>query len=178
MSNHIILCTHKLMAYIIFWLCISQSIYMLYMHVITFTIPCDCFLWCNIVHSDLINRIPNRYMTFEKAGSRWDGSLRFVFLWDVNNFGLFYLMSSLPSVNDWLISRKKGCLVVNGVFLIIEWQTVSSSGAVSFKLCGTFSTSERVPTLLINVHRFVSCCCNGANTFWYHICYYVVIAFW
>ena len=33
---------------------------------------------------------------------------------------IFHLVGSLPSVNDWLMIRRKRCLVASGVFFIIE----------------------------------------------------------
>ena len=61
----------------------------------------------------------NRYMTFEKAGSSEMGRCVLSFFGSGIILVIFHLVSSLPSLNDWLMSRSKRCLVDNGVFLII-----------------------------------------------------------
>ena len=62
----------------------------------------------------------NRSMTFEKAGSTEMGRCVLSFFGIRIILVIFHLVGSLPSVNDWLISRRKRCLVLIGVFLIIE----------------------------------------------------------
>ena len=62
----------------------------------------------------------NRSMTFEKAGSNEMGRFVLSFFGIGKIFVIFHLVGSLPSENDWLMSRRKMCLVDNGVLLIIE----------------------------------------------------------
>ena len=64
----------------------------------------------------------------------------FVGFWDGD------YVNQLPYVWYYVgvMSRRKSCLVDNGVFLIIEKQTVSFHGAVSFKRCSTSSKSDMV----------------------------------
>ena len=58
----------------------------------------------------------NRSMIFEKAGSSEMGRCVLSFFWIGIILDIFHLVCSLPSVNDWLISRRKRCLVASGVF--------------------------------------------------------------
>ena len=59
----------------------------------------------------------NRSMTFEKARSNEMG-LCVLSLFGIGIFlAIFHLVGSLPSENDWMMSRRKMCLVDNGVFL-------------------------------------------------------------
>ena len=62
----------------------------------------------------------NRFMTFEKAGSSEMGRCILSFFGIGIILAIFYLVGSLPSENDWLMSRRKWCLVASGAFLIIE----------------------------------------------------------
>ena len=62
----------------------------------------------------------NRSMTFEKAGSSEMGRCILSFFGIRMILAIFLLVGSLPSENDWLMSRRKRWLVDNGVFLIIE----------------------------------------------------------
>ena len=59
----------------------------------------------------------NRSMNFEKAGSSEMGRCVLSFFGIGIILAIFHLV---PSKNDWLMSRRKRCLVDNGVFLIIE----------------------------------------------------------
>ena len=86
----------------------------------------------------------NCFMTFEKAGSNEMGRCVLSFFGIGIILAIFHLVGSLLSENDWLMSRRKMCLLDNGVFLIIEYQIVSSPGAVSFKRSSTFSNSDMV----------------------------------
>ena len=58
-------------------------------------------------------------MTFEKAGSSEMGQCVLSFFGIGIILVIFYLVGSIPSENDWLMSRRKRCLVVSGTFLII-----------------------------------------------------------
>ena len=60
-----------------------------------------------------------RSMTFENAGTNEVGRCVF-FLGDRIILAFFHVVGSLPSVNDWLMSLGKNCLVASGAFLIIE----------------------------------------------------------
>ena len=62
----------------------------------------------------------NRSMTFEKAGSSEMGRCVLSFFGIGIILAIFHLVGSLPSENDWLMCRRKRCLVDNGIFLIIE----------------------------------------------------------
>ena len=62
----------------------------------------------------------NRSMTFEKAGNSEMGRCVLSFFGIGIILAIFYQVGSLPSENDWLMSRRKRFLVDNGVFLIIE----------------------------------------------------------
>ena len=57
---------------------------------------------------------------------------------------LSFLGLGLPSVNVWLMSLRKRCLVASDAFLIIEYHTVSSPEEVSLKRCNTPSSSVSV----------------------------------
>ena len=54
----------------------------------------------------------NRSMTFEKAGSSEMGRCVLSFFGISIILAIFHLVGSLPSENDWLMSRRKRWLVV------------------------------------------------------------------
>ena len=62
----------------------------------------------------------NRSMTLENAGSSEMERCVLSFLGIGIILAIFHLMASLLSVNDWLMSLKKSCLIASGAFLIIE----------------------------------------------------------
>ena len=62
----------------------------------------------------------NRSMTLENVGSSEMGRCVLSFFGISIILAIFHLVGSLPSENDWLMSRRKRCLVTSGVFLIIE----------------------------------------------------------
>ena len=62
----------------------------------------------------------NCSMTFEKAGSSETRRYVLSFFRIGIILAIFYLVGSLRSENDWLLSRRNKCTVDNGVFLIIE----------------------------------------------------------
>ena len=59
-------------------------------------------------------------MIFEKAGSSEMGRCVLYFFGIGIILAIFHLVDSLPSENDWLISRRKRCLVASGAFWFID----------------------------------------------------------
>ena len=59
-------------------------------------------------------------MTFENAGSSKMRQCVLSFLGIGIILAIFHVMGSNPSVNDWLVSLRKRCLVASGYFLIID----------------------------------------------------------
>ena len=59
--------------------------------------------------------------------------MRFVFLGIGVILAIFHVVGSLPSVDDWLMSLRKRCLVASGAFLIMSSKQYNILEAVSFK---------------------------------------------
>ena len=80
--------------------------------------PRECGLigWAD--HLTLVST--NRSMTFENTGSSEMGLCVLSFFGIGIILAIFYLVGSLPSVNNWLMSLMKRFLVASGALLIIE----------------------------------------------------------
>ena len=62
----------------------------------------------------------NRPITFENTGSGKMGRCVLSFLGIGIILAIFHVVGSIPSVNDWLLSLRKMCLVASGAFFTME----------------------------------------------------------